>query len=323
MPASPWPMPGVSTITRSWPAARQAATTSSMRSGTSAPERPGGERAHEHARVVDRVHADAVAQQRAAGPAPGGVDGEHGDAELVLVVEAQAADQLVGERRLARPAGAGDAEHGDGPPAGGRAQVVEQVAAQRAALDGGDRAGQGAGVAGEHVVDGVGGVDGQVDVAGRDDRVDHGGEAEALAVLGREDAGHAVGVELGDLVGDDDAAAAAEHLDVGAALGPEPVDQVAEVLEVAALVGADRHALHVLLDRGPDDLVDRAVVAQVDDLGALGLQDAPHDVDGGVVPVEQAGGGDEADGVDRTVQDRRPAHRARACSPMTSHDAKD
>jgi hypothetical protein len=35
-------------------------------------------------------------------------------------------------------------------------------------------------------------------------------------------------------------------------------------------------------------------VAQVDHLGAHALQDAPHDVDGGVVAVEQAGGGDEA-----------------------------
>ncbi len=220
MPASPWPMPGVSTITRSWPAAWQAATTSARCSGTSAPEpRVASERKKMPA-MVDRVHADAVAEQRPAGPAPGGVDGEHGDPQLVVLVEAEAADQLVGQRRLARPAGAGDAEHGDGPPAGGGAQVVEQVTAQRAGLDGRDGAGQGAGVAGQHVVDRVGGVGGQVDVAGRDDRVDHGGQAQALAVLGREDLGDAVGVELGDLVGHDDPAPAAEHLHVGAALGP-------------------------------------------------------------------------------------------------------
>ena len=62
------------------------------------------------------------------------------------------------------------------------------------------------------------------------------------------------------------------------------------------------HALHVLLDRGGDDLVDRAVVAEVDHLGALALQDPPHDVDRGVVAVEQAGGGDEPHRVRGHVQ---------------------
>jgi hypothetical protein len=63
---------------------------------------------------------------------------------------------------------------------------------------------------------------------------------------------------------------------------------------MAALVAADRDALHVFLQRRGDDLVDRAVVPEVDDLGAHALQDAPHDVDGRVVAVEQAGRGDEA-----------------------------
>jgi hypothetical protein len=43
----------------------------------------------------------------------------------------------------------------------------------------------------------------------------------------------------------------------------------------------------------------------VDDLGAHALQDAPHDVDGGVMPVEQAGGGDETDLVGRAVLGQR------------------
>ncbi len=46
----------------------------------------------------------------------------------------------------------------------------------------------------------------------------------------------------------------------------QQVDQVLEVLDVAALVGADGDALHVLLQRRVDDLVDRAVVAEVDHL---------------------------------------------------------
>src|SRR5262249_9691761 len=39
---------------------------------------------------------------------------------------------------------------------------------------------------------------------------------------------------------------------------------------------------------------DGAVVTEVDDLGAFGLEDAAHDVDGGVVAVEEACSGDEA-----------------------------
>ena len=62
--------------------------------------------------VTDRVHADAVAEQRAAGFAARRIDGEHGDGERVAVVEAKTADQFVGERGFAGAAGAGDAEDG-------------------------------------------------------------------------------------------------------------------------------------------------------------------------------------------------------------------
>ena len=81
----------------------------------------------------------------------------------------------------------------------------------------------------------------------------------------------------------------------------QQVDHVLEVLDVPALVAADRDALHVFLQRRGDDVVDAAVVAEVDDLGSHALQDAPHDVDRRVVAVEQAGGGDESHLVDGPV----------------------
>ena len=112
---------------------------------------------------------------------------------------------------------------------------------------------------------------------------------------------HAVALQLGDLGRHDDAAAAAEHLDVLAAALLQQVDHVLEVLDVPALVRADRDALHVFLQRGGDHFVDRAVVAQVDHLGAHALQDAPHDVDRGVVAIEERGGGDEPHLVRRAV----------------------
>ena len=52
--------------------------------------------------------------------------------------------------------------------------------------------------------------------------------------------------------------------------------------------------MNVFLNRGSGDGIDAAVMAEVDDLAALRLKDAPHDVDRGVVAVEQAGGGDES-----------------------------
>ena len=73
---------------------------------------PRRERAHVDAvgvLAVDRVHADAVAEERAARPPPRRVDGEDGDVEVGEVVE-EAADEFVGERALARPARPRDAD---------------------------------------------------------------------------------------------------------------------------------------------------------------------------------------------------------------------
>jgi len=64
---------------------------------------------------------------------------------------------------------------------------------------------------------------------------------------------------------------------------------------VAALVTGHGDALGVFLDGAVDDLGHGAVMAQVDDLGARRLQDAPHDVDGRIMAVEKRGGGDNPD----------------------------
>ena len=52
---------------------------------------------------MDRIHADAVAQQRAARFSPRRVDRDDRDSELVVLVEAEAADELVGQRALPAP----------------------------------------------------------------------------------------------------------------------------------------------------------------------------------------------------------------------------
>ncbi len=77
----------------------------------------------------------------------------------------------------------------------------------------------------------------------------------------------------------------------------EQVDHVFEKLHVPALVARDGDALHVLLDGRLDDLVNGAIVAQMDDLGAAGLEQTPDQIDGGVVSVEKAGRRDKANAV--------------------------
>ena len=159
-------MPGVSTITRSNPAARHAAMASSSASGTSLLPRVAIERKNtcggSTAFMRMRSPSSAPPPRRRVGSI-----GQHRDAELVLLVEAEAADQLVGERRLAGAAGAGDPEHRGGRAAGRRAQPVEQVGAQGADLERGDGPGQGAVVAGQQVVERRQRVAGRIDVARR------------------------------------------------------------------------------------------------------------------------------------------------------------
>ncbi len=123
---------------------------------------------------------------------------------------------------------------------------------------------------------------------------DHPLEAELLAVAREVDPLHPVRLELGRLARGDRAAAAAEDTDVPGALLAEHVDRVLEVLEVAALVGADGDPVGVLLDRGAHDVRDAAVVAEVDHLGARRLDQPAHHVDRRVVAVEERGRGDEA-----------------------------
>ena len=54
-------------------------------------------------------------------------------------------------------------------------------------------------------------------------------------------------------------------------------------------------SMGIFLDRGVHHVLHTAVVPQVDDLGAGALDDPPHDVDGGIMAVEQRGGGNDAD----------------------------
>ena len=69
--------------------------------------------------------------------------------------------------------------------------------------------------------------------------------------------------------------------------------EVAIELHMSPLIAGDRYGLGILLYRGVHNFCGRAVVPEVDHLGARGGQNAPKDVDGGVVSIEESGGGYE------------------------------
>ena len=92
---------------------------------------------------------------------------------------------------------------------------------------------------------------------------------------------------------DNPAAAAAEYLDMRAIMFPQHIDHVFEIFNMPALVRTHGNAVHIFLQGCADDLVHRTVMAQVDDLGPGLLQYAPDNIDGSIMPVKQAGGGDK------------------------------
>ncbi len=130
---------------------------------------------------------------------------------------------------------------------------------------------------------------GEVDIASLDHRQDHADQAEALAVFRAENAAHAVRMQIGNLSRHDHAAAAAEHFDVRAAALFQQIDHVLEVFDVPALIARQRNPLRIFLQGGGNDIVDRAVMSEVDHLCAIRHQDTAHDVDRGVVTVEERG----------------------------------
>jgi hypothetical protein len=69
----------------------------------------------------------------------------------------------------------------------------------------------------------------------------------------------------------------------------EFVDKVFEVLDVSALVGADRDSIHIFLNGSANDFLHRAIVCKVDYFGTAGLKYAAHNIDGSIMAIEQAG----------------------------------
>ena len=106
--------------------------------------------------------------------------------------------------------------------------------------------------------------------------------------------GYAIRMQFLDFRRHDHATATAEDFDVLTAPFLEQVDHVFEKLDMPPLVRRDGDALNILLHGGGDDFIDRTIMAKMDHLNPGRLQDAPHDVDRGIVTIEQGCRGDEA-----------------------------
>ncbi len=177
------------------------------------------QRAHEDAWVGCGVHADAVAEQGAAGATACRIDGDNGNT-LVRKVIQKAVQQFIHQRRLARAAGAGDTDHrrdamrlADG--LGKQAIQLRNVTAEFRILDRSQQLGKLQGImeviifVGRGCLARSGGSIQQV--------LYHGHQPHPATILGRIDAIHAVFLKQAYLGGNNDATTAAKHLYVGSA----------------------------------------------------------------------------------------------------------
>ena len=115
-----------------------------------------GERAHVNVFVIDRIHANAIAEQRAAGLTARRIDRDDGDLELIVLINAEATNQLVGQRRLPGTTGAGDAEARRVGFCGEVVQLLDGRRISCAGLKHGDPTREGVAVAGFEGVEGEG-----------------------------------------------------------------------------------------------------------------------------------------------------------------------
>jgi hypothetical protein len=110
---------------------------------------------------------------------------------------------------------------------------------------------------------------------------------------GSEDLRHALGGQLDNVGIRDDAAA--EHHDVTGALLLEQLDDPREQGHMRTGQHGQTDRVHVLLDRGGDDLLRGLMQAGVDDLDPGVAQRAGYHLRPPVVPVQAGLGDDDAD----------------------------
>jgi hypothetical protein len=66
---------------------------------------------------------------------------------------------------------------------------------------------------------------------------------------------------------------------------------------MSALVRADGNCINIFLNSRFDNILHRAIMSEVDNFGATGLENTAHDIDCSIMPVKQARSGKETNPV--------------------------
>ena len=253
----------------------------------------GGERAHIHARVVDGVHPDTVAEQGASRFSLGGIYRYNTDI-FIREIAQKPAHQFVHHRRFACTTGTCYAEYGGILSVSGeffksggyfRAKQLRIVFCYRY------KSGYSAGIFCQIEVAQVfelainGSPHGEV--AFLENVVNHTLQAHGTPVVGVVNTGDTVFVQFPDFFGENGAAAATEYFDMTCAAFFQQIMHVLEELDMAALIAGDGDTLYIFLDGTVHNFLYGAVVAEVNDFGATALHDAAHDINSGIVTVEE------------------------------------
>ena len=88
-----------------------------------------------------------------------------------------------------------------------------------------------------------------------------------------------------------------KYFDVASIQFSKSVDQVFEIFDMSALVRADGNRINIFLHRRFDNILYRAIMGEMDNFGAAGLENAAHDIDSRIMPVKQARSGKETNPV--------------------------
>ena len=277
----------------------------------------GGQRAHVHPVVFDGIHTDAVSEQSPTRFAFGGIYGHHRNG-FVLKIAQKTAHQFIHQARFSRATGSSDAQHRDFLSWGLLANVLQPICSLCSCiLCGRNQTGNGIFVFLfkflKLSIDVLSGWK----IALLQQIIDHPLQAHRPTIIRGVNPGNPIGVQLLNFGGQDGPTATAKNLDVSGTLFVEQIVHVFEILIVPPLVRGDGNALDIFLDGRIDNFLDRAVVAQMDDLGARTLHDAAHDVDGGIVPIKKRSRRDKAHFMCRLVW-CYCFHKMMLCEPQST-----
>src|SRR5699024_3060768 len=101
---------------------------------------------------------------------------------------------------------------------------------------------------------------------------------------------YSIGLQLLDLISNNNATTASIYIDMPCSALFQQIYHILEILHMPALIRAYGDALNILLNGAVYNLMNRAIVPQMNNLSSAALQDTPHDVDAGIMAVKKTGG---------------------------------